>query len=112
MFEDKSARLREVGACRSEVVAEEESSAVEVDVGEEKRHRPALGDLPRFIEVRSRFGNTSLERSQPRTGKEATGEEVQRAGAPESVHCIVDVLSRSRMRNVARSGLKDSPTEH
>jgi hypothetical protein len=31
--------------------AEEEAGAVEVDVGQEERHGPALGDVPGFVEV-------------------------------------------------------------
>ena len=33
------------------VFAEEEAGAVEVDVGQEESHGPALGDFPGFVQI-------------------------------------------------------------
>ena len=67
----------------------EQAGAVEVDVGEEQRHRAASGDLPGFVQIGycaiwagAATGQTPL----PCTGEESAGKMMRRASAAEAGH--------------------------
>ena len=57
--------------------AEKEAGAIELNVGQEKSHRAALGDFPGFVQVAMRAlgaGPRASEKPQPGAGEEAVNE--------------------------------------
>src|SRR5258708_36361566 len=102
VFEDELARLLEAFSCGVEIVAEEQTRAVEVDVSEVERHRSALGDLLRRIEVSVRLIGAALHYSQPRAGEKPARETVHLPGLAETLHRVVKVRGQLRMPEVGR----------
>jgi len=54
---------------------EEKPRAIQMDVGQEQRHRPALGDLPRFVQIALRALGTGAragKTAQPGAASETT----------------------------------------
>ena len=100
MLEDQATGLGEVvlrGLPRIRFLAEEEASAIEMDVRQEQRHGPALGDFPGFVEVALRAlgaGARAGETAQPCAGEEAVGEVVLVAGAAKAGHGMVEFRGR------------------
>ena len=74
---------------RIRLLAEEEAGAVEVDVGHVQPHRPALGDLPRFVEVGLCAVGASVragEKAQPGAGEETERKILLQTGAAKTVY--------------------------
>ena len=93
--------------------------SVEVDVGQEKFHRAALGDFPGFVQIVLRAGKEtsgflrvttqlvrrlvlrslgeegSFSEGAPGAGEEAVGKEVLRAGAAEAASMAAAMCDRS-----------------
>ena len=97
VFENQATGLGEVvlrGLPRVRRIAKEEPRAIQMDVGQEQRHRPALGDLPRFVQIALRAlgaGARTGETAQPGAGEKAAGEVVLHAGAAEAGHGVVQL---------------------
>ena len=102
-----------------------EPRPVEMDVGEEKRHGAALGDLPSLVQVAVRAHLTRhsqrllVEQSMPcgygegapGAGEETAGEIVQLAGAAEAVHGGVKLGRRGREPTLIVCGLEHKSVE-
>jgi hypothetical protein len=78
---------------RSTVV--EEAGAVEANFGEKKRHRPALGDLLRLVEIGAGAVGIAKRRAQPGAGEEALRQLIATPGAAEAVDGLLDLGLRA-----------------
>ncbi len=97
MFENQAAGLGEVvprGLPRVRRFAKEEPRSIQMDVGQEQRHRPELGDLPRLVQIALRAlgaGTRAGETAQPSSGEKAAREVVLLAGAAQAGHGVVQL---------------------